>query len=760
MNYITKLTKEFQSMKKRIISAFLAAVLVVNMAGASEKNKNPLPLMGSEFDGHMFVMPWEREPLCNTHGSVESERALFAPQHTPTLDDDFKDDRVIVVARHSLSNIEHSAEYARTSRELEGQTLDKDFDRRELERRVRFLNESLRVMQERAGEKVFEGDIFTAVENLMFASPEDVQNNREVFDDINYRNILSLTLAEPGKENVLKVIELLQKYDFYLFAEPCYNYTLKSDLYIEPIDDAKSLSSVNSANNTRNSGGDPLFNLQWGLPRIQAEQAWNYNTGSNRIVRVGIMESTLNVTHEDIRANMLPGNFTPAAGDHGTMVAGIIGAVHNNGMGIKGVAQNVRMLPLNGLWGSFVSSLTWARSNNIEVINVSGGFPCGCCEKRPGPPSAAHEQAILSFPGLLVGTAGNDGRDNDDAANKYYPGAYNHLPNVISVGATAHNSDRRANHNDWLPFGGSLGSNFGATSVDLFAPGTQIVSSIQTSGYAYGVGTSFAVPFVSGTAALIWSKFPNATREEVKWAILSGVDRINGNDGVGLNGLAITRGRLNALGALQQMQNSVGMGHGVYYIRPFAESSFIGIQPTNPNGQPLMSYPRNRITDNALWVVHRQGATGNTFRVQSYNPVNGAIGHLRRQTLNNTNDAIISTAVTNLTITKNADGTFVIRDGTFALSIVRVNGIPTTERWVPFVANALDQKWVFEPHQLSYRIGDVNMDGRITSADVTQAQQVMNNFATSSAIRRFLADANRDGAVTQADINLIQSWAS
>jgi hypothetical protein len=185
--------------------------------------------------------------------------------------------------------------------------------------------------------------------------------------------------------------------------------------------------------------------------------------------------------------------------------------------------------------------------------------------------TAAQQQTIRSYPGLFVVAAGNNNRDID--SNPVFPAGHD-FANLITVGATTSvgNVERRAQPGDWgwngnLANGPLEGSNWGATTVDLFAPGTRILSTfnaittevcpsgshthnLANCGYAYRSGTSMAAPHVTGVAGLILSKYPHLSPLEIKAAILEGVDKVPA-----LNGYCVTGGRLNAYKALLAAEN-------------------------------------------------------------------------------------------------------------------------------------------------------------------------------------------------------------
>src|SRR5262249_35064739 len=135
----------------------------------------------------------------------------------------------------------------------------------------------------------------------------------------------------------------------------------------------------------------------------------------------------------------------------------------------------------------------------------------------------------LAATGVLdVAAAANEARDNDVVPT--YPASFD-SPNIIAVAATDHN-DRIASFSNW-----------GATSVDLAAPGEGVWSTVP-GGYQWFNGTSMATPAVAGAAALVWSAFPNLTAAEVKARLLNSVDYI-GDIGANASHPTVTNGRLN-----------------------------------------------------------------------------------------------------------------------------------------------------------------------------------------------------------------------
>jgi subtilisin family serine protease len=160
--------------------------------------------------------------------------------------------------------------------------------------------------------------------------------------------------------------------------------------------------------------------------------------------------------------------------------------------------------------------------------------------------SRAERDAIAGFPSMLfVAAAGNGGADgvgdDNDAAAATYPCAYL-LPNVVCV-AASDNRDQLAGF-----------SNYGATSVDLAAPGVNIASTWPGAGYSWASGTSMATPHVSGAAALLWGASPGSQPADISSALLGGVDALPA-----FTGRTVSGGRLNVLRSLRLVAD-VGVG--------------------------------------------------------------------------------------------------------------------------------------------------------------------------------------------------------
>jgi hypothetical protein len=221
---------------------------------------------------------------------------------------------------------------------------------------------------------------------------------------------------------------------------------------------------------------------------------------------------------------------------HGTHCAGLIGAVGNNGIGLAGVAwagveiMALRFIDGTGSLSDEVLCMDYARLRGAKVINASFGQDGGTSQTETDAITRLNSSGVI-----LVAAAGNGGTDgvgdNNNGSAPFYPASYTNN-NIIAVGATDRN-DNKANF-----------SNFGATAVDLFAPGDNMYSTRTGSdtSYSSGSGTSFAAPVVSGALALLIAEYPSDT-------VAQRVARVINTNAVdvipGLSGQCVTGGRLN-----------------------------------------------------------------------------------------------------------------------------------------------------------------------------------------------------------------------
>lgn len=203
-------------------------------------------------------------------------------------------------------------------------------------------------------------------------------------------------------------------------------------------------------------------------------------------------------------------NLTTGSGNHGTHVSGIIGAARNNNIGIDGIVQNVRIMAIRAVPGGdehdkdVALAIRYAVNNGAKIINMSFGKPVSPYKKMID--DAIKYAATKGV--LIVHGSGNEGQNLD--VTPFYPNAKfldgASATNMLTIGASGDYST-----------GGVIASfsNYGAKSVDIFAPGVYINSTITNNGYDAYDGTSMASPVAAGVAGLLKSYFPKLTPKQI-----------------------------------------------------------------------------------------------------------------------------------------------------------------------------------------------------------------------------------------------------
>jgi subtilisin family serine protease len=304
---------------------------------------------------------------------------------------------------------------------------------------------------------------------------------------------------------------------------------------------------------------------------IEAVTAWDQTTGSANVV-VGIIDSGIRYTHQDLEANMwvntdeIPDNgidddgngyiddihginSIDGSGDpmddnsHGSHCAGTIGASANGDGPHVGVNWKVSLMGLkfltakgSGKNSNAIECIDYAIDQGVDIVNNSWGGG-GYSQALYDAISRAKDAGIL-----FVVAASNEGTNNDTKAR--YPSNFA-VSNIISVAAIDRN-DKLASF-----------SNYGASTVHLGAPGVDIYSTTAESDTAYDTydGTSMAAPHVAGVAALVKAKYPSLTLAQLKARLVDNTRPVDA-----LNGRTITGGAVSALRALQNVTTPVPQG--------------------------------------------------------------------------------------------------------------------------------------------------------------------------------------------------------
>jgi len=327
---------------------------------------------------------------------------------------------------------------------------------------------------------------------------------------------------------------------------------------------------------------DPSFSSSgmYGLTKIGAPSAWDLSTGSSSVV-VADIDTGMRYTHQDLAANAwintgeIPGNGVDDdgngfvddvygwdffyndpdpiddAGGHGTHTAGTIGAVGNNGLNVVGVNWNVKIMPIkiysplgtDSTSSMLVNAYAYIRMMKLRGVNIRAtnnsygdcGEACGYDQATKDGIDAMGDAGIIN-----VYAAGNDNQNVDSfpaGVNPApgYPARYT-SPSIIAV-ASSTSTDTRSSF-----------SNYGVLSIDLAAPGSNVLSTYNSSNTATATlsGTSMATPHVTGAVALLAAYRPDLSAASIKASLLNNVDVLSA-----WNGIVKTGGRLNVFKAMQ-----------------------------------------------------------------------------------------------------------------------------------------------------------------------------------------------------------------
>jgi len=416
-------------------------------------------------------------------------------------------------------------------------------------------------------------------------------NRKKVFKTVRGLEVIKL----PPNVTVQEAIDLYEQDPNVLYAEPNYMLTLTANpgLALTP--------------------NDPSFGSLWGLTKINAPSAWNITTGSNDVV-VAIIDTGTDYNHVDLAANVYnnPAECTPDGVDndnngyiddcrginvaygtsdplddngHGTHVAGTIGAVGNNGIGVVGVNWNVKILTCK-MFDANGSATTKAAIECLDYVKTMKDLGVNIVATRNSWGGGDFSQALYDAinvqrqSGILFITAAGNGNifgvgvNND--TTPFYPCTY-YLANIVCVAATTSN-DSKAGF-----------SNYGRRTVHVGAPGNNILSTLPGNDYGSLSGTSMATPHVSGLAALLKAQNLNRDWRAIKNLLLAGGDTIKSMANT------ITGKRINANGAMtcsnkviqtriQPIASTISASPGVP-----VNLGYLNINCANPNGSVAVS---------------------------------------------------------------------------------------------------------------------------------------------------------------------------
>jgi subtilisin family serine protease len=523
------------------------------------------------------------------------------------------------------------------------------------------------------------------------AQDADVDSNEEIGG-------IGVRLLHSRSKDVATLLAELKARPDVVYVEP--NYIIHADL----------------------TPNDPSFSSLWGLLNtgqviggqagtpgadISATSAWDISTGSRANV-VAVVDTGIDYNHADLAANVWSAptsftvtiggqNITCAAGthgfnaitntcdplddnNHGSHCSGTIGAAGNNGVGVAGVNWTASIMGAkflnsggSGTTADAIDAIEFTiqakqilgANANVRVLSNSwggGGFSQALLDEI----NRANANNML-----FVAAAGNNGSNNDSAP--FYPASYN-APNVVAVAATD-NRDQKASF-----------SNFGATTVDLGAPGVNVLSTTIGNTYSFFSGTSMATPHVSGAAALVLSVCSLDTAA-LKSNLLNNVDPIPA-----LSGITVTGGRLNvdnairacsgptpdfSLSASPSSQTVTQGGSTAYTATVTPSGGFSGTVTFNASGLPAgagasFSPPSVAGSGPSTMTVTTTGATPPGSYTLTITGTSGSLSHSTTVTLvvaSATADFSLSATPSSRTIVRRASTTYTVTvtpSGTFA----------------------------------------------------------------------------------------------
>lgn len=391
-------------------------------------------------------------------------------------------------------------------------------------------------------------EIVVTLNNKLLKSTSFNTRKKQLEDKIRLKVTSGVTFKATGE--LEKINALVIKIP--LIQQTAVMSLLKQDSSIQTIEPNFKAYSFSETN-------DPSLVSQWGLYKIEAAKAastsaWDI-THSSSAIKVAVLDTGIESTHLDLQGKIiLEKNFsssntvTDVVG-HGTHVAGSIGALTNNSIGVAGVGYDTALMngkvlddTGSGYYDDIASGIIWAADNGAAVINLSLGG---------SQPQQLLQNAInyaWNKGVVIIAAAGNSGN-----TQVFYPAFYDH---VISVAATNQNDNKPS----WSTYG---------TWVKVAAPGDSIYSTYKGGGYAYLRGTSMATSVVSGVAALVEAAHPSCSNTCIVDTIQKSADPIAGT---GTNWIY---GRVNALKAVTYVD-----------ITPTATPSPTSTPTTTPSPTP------------------------------------------------------------------------------------------------------------------------------------------------------------------------------
>lgn len=460
---------------------------------------------------------------------------------------------------------------------------------------------------------------------------------------------------------------------------------------------------------------DTYYPQMWDLNKIQIENAWNITTGSNQVI-AAVIDTGVDYNHEDLPTNIIRGpdyanndNDPMDDAGHGTHVAGTIGAITNNGKGISGINQQIRIMAIkvlraNGAGNDVAISrgITYAADNGAKVINLSLGGPGACSPLWRDSINYARSRGVV-----VVGATGEGSPSNIENVDVELDTPTS-CPGVISVSSTGPN-DERASYSYYgntitiaAPGGDFMNcSNFSScqsSRITSTYPSQLSYSGYRdnTSKYAQMNGTSMATPHVVGVAALLFAINPNSTPDQIQDLLVNNADTISTDRPIGK--------RLNAYRSVQAASSQNTSPTDPADSPTATTQPTVTVEPTQvvvPTGPALYFTERGRITPlRTLYVSPGESVSLSLYLSSPTTTINGY-------------DFTISVP-SNLTISNVTDGTDA---QLFDASLLNINGVSgNSVRFAKTVTNTSNSNL-----QGNYNIANITLNASSSATNTSQS---------------------------------------
>jgi subtilisin family serine protease len=490
VNFVAHTSKNYQKMKKQLLLLF---VLFLSTCFTFSQNKDPRQDQFNFVSGELIVKLKDDLDAGVTYVSAAQRKGSNANSRNSIRED---------ISKLLGLKLEVKAQEALFSKEAVAQ--------------------SLVLKQERArNPKVFK------------RGGSSNTTNKTIDEVRSLKNIIKLQFEDQGA-NILEVVEDLKDNPNVDYAEPNYNYSINDFEIVSDILYDKDLKAEAGANTT--TPNDPLYNQQSNITQTNIDQVWNdYTTGDGSQI-VAILDTGVDYTHPDLEANIwineaelngvvgydddgngyvddirgwdfINNDNAPLDDNmHGTHVAGIVGAVGNNGIGVAGAAWNVKLMPIKvfqsngqGNATTIAEGINYATENGATIQNMSFGSYAESATLK-----TALENAYASS--FLIAAAGNNKVAIGPCPGCYpfYPAAYTFVLGVEDGNGEYDNYDQD----------GPIFSAYGnLLNYEVMAPGTTILNTVPNGGYRALTGTSMATPLVAGAMALYMKQKPEDSKE-------------------------------------------------------------------------------------------------------------------------------------------------------------------------------------------------------------------------------------------------------